>query len=261
MVTKYKELMTYKILFSTKYDEGQIKISYNNTSISRDQNAINYIKKQWNETIKKKPSMFAGDLVCVKENNSNSEYVKLDTMHTTYDDFYITRTKEFQKKYPKEPCPNVLSVGCIIVTNDNYVILGIRSNSLALSPGKITVISGMVDNNDIVDLKHVDLFGCIKREIKEELGIKSNEIGDLLCLGLVDNFGQQNTYVPFFCRVNLSVKRINERENDGEFTEILEIENSEKAISKILKNNYNLSDIVTPTLQIYLKLFSTLNPT
>lgn len=251
--------MTYKILFSTIYDKKQIKISYRDISISRDQDAANYIKKQWNEMVKKKPSMFAGNLVALEKNNSNSEYIKLDTIHTTYDDFYITRTKEFQKRYPKEPHPSVLSVGCVLVTNDNYVILGVRNNNLALSPGKITIVSGMVDKNDIVDHKHVDLFECIKREIKEEAGIKSNEINDLSCIGLVDNFEQENTFIPFFARVNLSTETINERQKDGEFIEILKIKNSEKSLLEILEKNDALSDIVTPTLQIYLKLFSILN--
>lgn len=251
--------MTYKILFSAIYNKEQIRISYKDTSISRDQDAINYIKKQWNETIKKKPSMFAGNLAGIEKNNSNSEHIKLNARHTTYDDFYITRTKEFQKRYPKELHPNVLSVGCVLVTNDNYMILGIRNNNLALSPGKITVVSGMVDKNDIIDHNHVDLFKCIRREIYEEIGIKSNEISDLSCMGLVDNFGQQNTYIPFFGRVNLSTKMINERQKDGEFTGTLEIKNSEKDLMEILENNDNLSDIVTPTLQIYLELFSILN--
>lgn len=258
-VSKYKEPMTCRILFSSKYEEEHVQISYNDTSIHRNQDVLDYIKKQWNETIKQQPSMFAGNLVSVQKNNSDYKYIRLDTIHTTYDDFYITKTKDFQKIFPNEINSNPLSVGCILVTNDNYLVFGIRNNKLAMAPGKTTVVSGMVDDSDIIDMKSVDLFGCIRREIEEEIGVKSNEIHDLLCIGLVDNLDQLHTYIPFFGRIDISFAKINERENDGELTEILKIENSEKMVVETLENNSNLSDVTGPTLQIYQKLFSILN--
>lgn len=251
--------MRYRILFSTKIDKEHIEISYRNISIFRNREVTNYIKKQWNDVIKKKPSMFAGNLISMEKNNSESKYIKLDTIHTTYDDYYITKTEEFQKTFPNEIHNRALSVGCVLVTSDNYVIMGIRDNKLALSPGKTTIVSGMVDNNDIINFKHVDIFGCVKREIKEEIGIKEDEIYDLSCIGLIDNFGQQNLFIPFFGRTSLSIKIIKERQNEGEFTEILGIKNSERELSEILENNKKLSDIVIPTFQIYLRLFSILN--
>jgi len=253
--------MSSKSLISGFFDEQHVTIRFEHKNYTRNKDALEYIKKQWNKIVQEKPSMFAGDLVRVVKSNSDSEHIRLYTIHTTYDDFYVTQTKSFQEKFPNELISNPLSVGCILVTNDNYLVLGIRNKQVAVEPGKITVVSGMVDDKDIVDFKKVDLFSCINREIEEEIGVKPKEISDLLCIGLVDSKYGQNTHVPFFGRTNLHFNEILQRENDGEFSEIIKLGNSEIEISAILNNNNNLSDILVPTLQIYLKLFSSLNTT
>ena len=250
--------MSFNVLFSQTYDEKHIKISYENKSISRSPGASDYIKKRWEESRKQNTSMFSGDLVGVKRNNSNPKNIDIDTFHTTYDDFFVSKKNEFHARFPNEVTSNVLSAGCIIITSDNYLVLGTRSNHLALEPGKITVVSGMADSRDIIQNKQIDVFGCIRREIQEETGIKEDELQCLSCIGLVDNFKHRNLYVPFFGRVSVPFSQILERRNDGEILEFVKIENSKSAIQDELQNT-ELSDITKPTLGIYLDLFSRFN--
>ena len=250
--------MAFDILFSQTYDEKHVKISYNSDSISRNPEASDYIKKQWEDSIKQNTLLFSGDLVSVKKNNSNSEYINIDTFHTTYEDFFVSKKNEFHTRFPKEVVSTPLSTGCIVITSDNYIVLGIRAKHLALESGKITVVSGMVDKRDIVQTKRIDLFGCIRREMQEETGIMMEEIQDLSCMGLVDNFEHHNFYVPFFVRVSIPFSQIIERRNDGEILKIIKIKNSKRAIQDELQNT-NLSDITKPTLEIYLNLFNEYN--
>ena len=250
--------MAFNILFSQTYDEKHIKISYRRDLISRSPEASDYIKKQWEDSIKQNASLFSGDLVSVRKNNSNSEYINIDTFHTTYEDFFVSKKNEFHTRFPKEIVSTPLSAGCVIVTSDNYIVLGIRAKHLALESGKITVVSGMVDKRDIVQNEQIDVFGCIRREIQEEAGIIKEEIQDLSCMGLVDNFEHHNVYVPFFGHVSIPFNQIIERRNDGEIIKITKIKNSKSAIQDELQNT-NLSDITKPTLEIYLNLFNEYN--
>ena len=250
--------MSFNILFSQIYDEKHIKISYKNESIYRSPDASRYIKKRWEESIKQNASMFSGDLVSVKRNNSNSKNIDIDTFHTTYDDFFVSKKDEFHTRFPNEIPSAVLSVGCIIITSDDCLILGTRANHLALESGKITVVSGMVDSRDIIQNEQIDLFGCIRREIQEETGIKKEEIGSLSCMGLVDNFKHNNVYIPFFGCASIPFNQITERRNDGEILDFIKIKNSKTAIQGKLQST-SLSDITKPTLEIYLNLFSKLN--
>ena len=203
--------------------------------------------------------MFSGDLLSVVNNDSNSKYIKLDTILTTYDDYYITRTKEFREQFPDEKNTNVLSTGCVLITSDNCILLGKRNLQLAVNPGKITIVSGMVDNNDINENKQVDLFGCIKREIKEEIGVDSDEIKKLICMGLVQKPQKQGIFVPFFGLIDKPFSKIVERDNDGELIELLKIENSKNEIIRNLNDNDNLSSVAISSMRIYLELFGVLN--
>ena len=250
--------MSFSILFSQIYDEKHIKISYKNESTSRSPEASDYIKKQWEDSIKQNASMFSGDLVSIKRNSSNFKNIDIDTFHTTYDDFFVSKKDEFHSRFPNEIPSTVLSAGCVIITSDNYLVLGTRANHLALEPGKITVVSGMVDGRDIDQDKQIDIFGCIKREIQEEIGIKAEEVRCLSCIGLVDNFKHHNVHIPFFGRVSVTFSQIIERRNDGEILEFIKIKNSKSAIQDKLKNE-DLSDITKPTLEIYLNLFNVCN--
>lgn len=251
--------MTYKVVFSKTYDQNQVDISYRPTTIHRNKDALDHIKKQWNKSVKENPTMFAGSLVNIQKNKSDAEHIRLDTTHSTYDDFFVTRTKEFQRKFPNENKSNILSVGGILVTEDNWIVLGIRNKELVIEPGKTTIVSGMVDDRDIRDFRHVDIFGCIKREIEEEIGIRDHQIHNLVAIGLVQNHERNNTYIPFFGRISMPFEKILEIENDGEFAQLNKIKNFEKQIQIMIKENDNLSDIIVPSFQIYLKLFSILN--
>ena len=250
--------MSFNILFLQTYDEKHIKISYKNNSMYRSPNASDYIKKQWEYSVKQNASLFSGDLISVKRNNSNPEYINIDTFHTTYDDFFVSKTNEFHTRFPNEIPSTVLSAGCVIITSDNYLVLGTRANHLALEPGKITIVSGMADSRDIVQNRQIDLFGHIKREMQEEVGIIEDEIEHLSCIGLVDNLKHHNVYAPFFGCVSIPFSRIIKRRNDGEMIKILKIKNSKSAIQDKLQND-NLSDITKPTLEMYLRLFNECN--
>ena len=251
--------MSSQLLISGLYDEQHVQVAFTPQKYTRNNHVQDYIKNQWNEVIKKNPSMFAGDLLGVKENNSDSKNIRLDTILTRFDDYYIVGTPNFQQKFPDEKNTNVLSAGCILVTSDNYLVFGKRSDKLVISPGKITIVSGMVDRNDVVDNKKADLFSCIKREIKEEVGVSSNEIHDLICIGLVNKSNNKGIFVPFFARLTISFEKLCEKSNDGELTELIKTTNSETGILKILEKPSNLSSVASASLQIYLELFSDLN--
>jgi|GEM_PF-6907053 len=240
------------------FDKSHVIVTFSNKSNTRESFVSKYIQEHWNKIVKKNPLMFSGDLLSVVNNHSNSEYIKLDTIITEYDDYYITRTKKFQQKFSNEKSTNVLSTGCISITSDNYIVLGKRSLQLSVSPGKITIVSGMADDEDIIKNNQVDVFGCITREIKEEIGVNSNEIKELICIGLIEKPKNQGIFIPFFGLFNIPFSKIAERENDGELIELFKIKNSEKEIIKVLKCN-TLSSVAVSSLKIYLDLFPILN--
>lgn len=251
--------MSSQLLITGLYDEQHIQVAFTPKKHTRSNQVQDYIKKQWKAVTKKNPSMFAGELISVKESDSDSKNIRLDTILTTFDDYYITGTLDFQQKFPDEKNTNVLSTGCILVTSDNCIVFGKRNKELVISPGKTTIVSGMADRNDIIDNKKADLFSCIKREIREEVGVNPNEITDLICIGLVNKPNNTGIFVPFFAKLDIPFEKLCARSNDGELTELIKTPNSKTEILKILEKTPNLSNVASASLQIYVELFSDLN--
>jgi 8-oxo-dGTP pyrophosphatase MutT (NUDIX family) len=245
--------LNYEIIQYGIFTNLQIKISYNSSSIHRMPDAIDYIKHEWAKIQKKNPVLFAGNLAGVTHIQTSNKIIEIDTIHTTYDDFFVSNTNEFLQKFPLEKSPNPLSAGIILVTNDEKIVLGIRNNNTAHQKNTLTIPSGMIDEKDIHD-NQIDSFHAIKRESFEETSIPQHNLFDVYCIGLVWNSLYKQTYMPFFGRTNLKSNEIKEKFHAGEFLELVFIPNSVDSINHLGQ----ISDITQPTMEIYKKLFSKL---
>ena len=95
--------------------------------------------------------------------------VQLDD--TDYKELVGTRGHEFIRRYGREQSANPLSVGAVLVTMDNRIILGKRS-AAGIDVGKsaISVPAGCVDpkkdTSTIIDNNEnsIDIFNAIRRE-------------------------------------------------------------------------------------------------
>lgn len=215
---------------------------------------VDYIKREWVKIQKKNPALFAGDLVGVTHYQTSDKLIEIGTIHSTYDDFFVSNTHEFLQKFPLEEPPNPLSVGIILVTNDEKIVLGIRNNNVAHQKNTLTVPSGMIDKTDVINDNQVDSFHAIIREVFEETNIPQHSLFDMRCIGLIWNGLHRQTYMPFFGRTNLKSNDIKEMFHTGEFSELVFIPNSVDSINDLGQ----ISDIARPTMEIYKKLLSKL---
>lgn len=253
--------MNYQILKQGVFEEHEIKVNFDSRSLDRTSEAKEYINRQWEMAKQQNPNMFAGNLASVKDRHIDKNRIEINTLHTTYDDYFVSRTDEFLKKFPSERPANPLSVGIILVAKDKKIIFGIRSKNTSSQKNTITFPSGMVDEKDIINGNQISCFNAIKREIFEETSIIETGLRDICCIGVVWNDFYKQTYIPFFGRVEFTsnqIKRRFQEDADKEFTDMRFVPNSLASINNTLKME-SISDIVNPTLEIYAKLFSRLN--
>ena len=249
--------MSYKSLADGIFNKDQIQIAFQPRVLIRSPDARNYILKEWMKKVIDNCNLFPGTLVRVNDYNIVNNELKINTGYTTFDDYFITRTKSFQKKFSNELSANPLSVGIIIVTNDNYVLLGKRKEK-GSQEGKLTLPSGMVDNEDIQN-NMVDVFGAIKREVWEETGISDTKLRDLLCYRLILNKIYGQTYMAFFAYVNLpavKIQKLKRKDDEIDFAFEYFCKNEKETLKQYLDENKNmLSDIAEPSLRYYLDVF------
>jgi hypothetical protein len=105
--------------------------------------------------------------------------LKLELGDIEYKDYVATRD-------PTEPITRADPLGSVVipVTADGYVPFGWRSPRLDVNPSKLFTFGGFFDRElDRTAAGEPDVFGCIQRELVEELGDVS--VQTLRCIGVV----------------------------------------------------------------------------
>lgn len=260
----------YRIITSGLFNNFQINIHYDSTKkVKRSKKSMSFINKKWLEMLKaaksKKPpvELFNGSLASVQFIRTNSKFVEIETVPTSYGDYSISKTDEFQKIFPYEYSSNPLSAGALVLTSDNYVVGGIRGR--VTSADKLTIPSGMADDADIVEKSRVDPFATIKREIMEEAGIPESSLIGLHCIGVVWNNQNRQTYLPFVCKTILNKKEVKSAHKKlslklkkkgklPEFTRLEFIENKKNILDNAICEN-QVADIFPPSVKTFQNLF------
>ena len=79
---------------------------------------------------------------------------------------------------------NALGTSATVITRDGYLLYGRRSDNVAYHCGYLHTFGGTVDRSDRTPDGTYDLFAAIRRELREELSLADDEIGEVVCTGL-----------------------------------------------------------------------------
>jgi hypothetical protein len=253
-----------------KFYPDNINIFYKSKRINQSNVAIQFIESKWRHFVANNPNSFNGTLFRVdgyniQNNNNNNNLIELQLSDTDYKEFVGTRDCEFVRRFGIQYTANPLSVGAVLVTKDNKIVLGKRAEDIVdVGKSKVSVVAGYLDpkqdmvNSDAADddNNNIDIFSAVKREIYEETGIiEEKHIIDLMCMGLIANKENNQINIPFYCKLNIPAKEFevkNSSSSQKEFSKIIIIDNSVQSIDDFISATENqLSDIIIPTLWIY----------
>lgn len=262
------------IIAKGKFYPDSINVFYKSRKINQSKDARHFIELKWAHFVSNNPNSFNGalfrvDSYNVQNNNTNNNLIELQLSDTDYKEFVGTRDCEFVRRFGIQYTANPLSVGAVLVTKDNKIVLGKRAEHIVdVGKSKVSVVAGYLDpKQDMVNSatdndngNNIDIFSAVKREIYEEIGIiEEKHIVDLICLGLIDNKEKNQINVPFCCKLNIPAKEFEVKDKSSphelEFSKIVIIDNSVKSIDDFINAAKNeLSDIIIPTLCIYKNL-------
>ena len=117
---------------------------------------------------------------------------------TDYRDFVGTRD------LPEGPYACPVGAPALVVTSDGLIPLGRRAPHLEYNPGTLFCFGGMIDREADWRDGRPDLWGCVQRELEEELGLPA-ERAAIRCLGLLGDERGARAVAP--CVVRLEADR------------------------------------------------------
>jgi len=108
-----------------------------------------------------------------------------------------------------------LGTSALIITSDRRLVLGRRGRHLAVCPGMLHLFGGTMDPSDRLPDGRMDAFGCVRRELDEELSIRPTEIASLKCMGMVREATTRQPELIFACECTCSYSDLRSRLRPG----------------------------------------------
>ena len=133
-----------QIVSESKLPLEDIDCLYSHIRIRFTDNERSYIKREWENEIKRKPATFDGKLFHVRRQDLTQSGIIFDTCLSSFKEWIGTKSKGFNKLFGQDKVIKPLSVGSMIVTSDNKWIIGRRINTYDLE-GQYALPGGYVD--------------------------------------------------------------------------------------------------------------------
>ncbi len=145
-----------------KYEEKEIKLL---------KNIKEKIEDFWKKAVEENPNLYNGLDYTIEKIEENENEIKMTAIKTNYAHYlYDERVGIKEEEYR---C-NVPWSGIILLTNDNYIVLGEMDNKTSF-PHCLQISGGGIDKKDISN-GMIDINQTIKRELKEELNLNLDDI-------------------------------------------------------------------------------------
>ena len=230
-------MQPFRLLVRGVFPRERLDVTYANTGVNYPAEAANYIQGVWQRKLTSGKVCENEKLFRVVSHRINGQKLFLQLEDTSYKDFAGSREKAFISKWGVRLTANPLSVGAAVITSENQIIIGKRRSDLDLNPGKYSIIAGAMNREkDWTDDKP-DPFGAILRELFEEKGIRTNEVEQILSLGLVYSSEYEQTYMPFQIKLRALLKVSIPK--DYEFEEFFFIDLEQDAVATFIEEKEN----------------------
>ncbi|MCK9578651.1 NUDIX hydrolase [bacterium] len=165
----------------------KIRVHYSEKKQKLPENLSVQIKKDWEHHLETHPSDFDGMLasvISIKQNNGDITIRTRKSSFSVFSSLEKTRPTEINGVVPIDRRNCIpLSVGAVAITKDNKIVLAMRHDTTFDNKLLTFLPGGYIDPPADEKNGKISILSCIKRELKEELGIKDYD--RVKCLGIV----------------------------------------------------------------------------
>ncbi|HEX3643636.1 MAG TPA: NUDIX hydrolase [Ktedonobacteraceae bacterium] len=173
---------------------------------------------------------------------------------TSYKEYVTTRISEFAASRARHELGNALSVCSVVETSDNYILLD-RREGVDVYVGRYHVIGGFFERNLDMAYGHTqpDPFAAMRREIREETGIQSDDVSEQYSLGFVYDLTTPHAEICFLTRLHIPLSEAQTRQpEDDEIKQLHTLQvTAESLRTFILHHHDNISATGEPNLLLY----------
>lgn len=196
--------------------------------------------------------LFDAPLYRFIEASTYHDTLRLTVGDTGYKEYVTTRLPEFAETHTRQELGNALSVCSVVETSDGSILLDKRQG-VDVYVGRYHVIGGFFERGIDTIATCPDPFGAMCREIREETGIRDDDIKAQYCLGVVYDLATPHAELCFLTELHISLEEALTRvPEDNEIQRLETLLMTEENLRAFILNNHgNISATGEPNLLLY----------
>lgn len=229
------------------YARGQISIRWSEEPRPTIPAVESLIERFWDRRLaqaqREGSKLWDGPLCRLVDYRVNDKSLDMTLGPTGYRAFVGTNLHNAHLRYLHGPevLASPLGVSANVIIGGNYILLGLRSSAVTYHAGRIHPIGGCIEPSRDGGLP--DPFAAMIEELQEELGVRPDQVGEMVCLGLVRDKHIVQPELIFDMPVAGSADEIRARihatmNTGGEHTELVVVRNHPASVVTFIESHY-----------------------
>lgn len=202
--------LPFHILATGRFDREQVNIRYSPVSRPTVDKLERLIAAEWDKRLALARAqgrvLFNGDLFRYLDHQIVESTLTLTVGPTCYRDFVGTNFYNHHRlaEFGWHTFANPVGTTATVFTADGRIVYGRRSSRVAFHADHVHTFGGTLEVADRAADGTIDAFDSVVRELFEELGLRREDLRDLVCVGLIRDTEIVQPEMLFETRVDLT---------------------------------------------------------
>ncbi len=176
---------------SGRFGPDDVRVRWRDEPKPSDPDLDALIERVWTEQTRAAERtgaiLFNGPLARYLRHRVHRGVLTMDVGPTDYAHFLATNLLNHERgdEIGWERFSNPVGTSATVITSDGFLVFGRRNQRVAYHPGYLHTFGGALESADRREDGSLDAFASIRRELLEELGLRDDDVVQLVCLGLI----------------------------------------------------------------------------
>ena len=205
--------------------------------------------------------LFNGRLVRYLRHRVRDGVLSIDAGPTDFANFLATNLLNWPRgqEFGWDMFSNPIGSSAVPITSDGRLLLGRRNQRVIFHAGYVHVIGGGLEAVDCREDGTADAFSAARRELIEELALAPEEIGEVLCLGMIRDPTIRQPELIFDAALHLTwdevAARLDPNDPHQEHTKLLACPDEPDAILPFIRANAPVTPVAVGLLCFHGRLW------
>ena len=202
--------LPFHILAAGRFAREQVRIDYSPAARPTVDDLERLIAAEWDKRLALAQAqgrvLFNGDLFRYLDHQMTDTTFTITVGPTCYRDFVGTNLYNHHRlaEFGWHTFANPVGTTATVLTADGRIVYGRRSSSVAYHANHVHTFGGTLEVADRAADGTIDAFDSVIRELFEELGLRRDELRDLVCVGLIRDTEIVQPEMLFETRIDLT---------------------------------------------------------